>query len=166
MKLSISSKNDDTSVTFVKPKASLSQVWSSFSLIYHNNYKQNFVCCDNCKEILAHTSSNGTSSMTKHQSTCTKTTCSNIYQKNIKEYFSRTTSEAIPKKIKQKITTAAAEFVVLDNRPFHLLSGGGFSNFAKTVFDVGKSMYNMPNINIENLLPHPTTVSKTIDKLC
>jgi hypothetical protein len=47
-------KNDDLSVTFVKPQPAPSQsaVWANSSYMYHNNHKQNFVSCDDCKEIL------------------------------------------------------------------------------------------------------------------
>jgi hypothetical protein len=38
-------KNDDSSVTFVKPKpaSSQSEFWANFNYIYHNNHKRNFV---------------------------------------------------------------------------------------------------------------------------
>jgi hypothetical protein len=104
--------------------------------------------------------------MTKHRKSCAKTTCCNNDQRNIKEYFSRTTTQLIPKKLKEKITIAAVEFAIFDTRPFHLLCDGGFVNLAQTIFNAGKTMYNIPNIDVEDLLPHSTTVSKIIDKSC
>lgn len=159
-------KNDDPNITFVKPKSSplQSQVWTNFSYVYCNNNKQNFVCCDGCKEILVHIPSNGTSSMTKHQKMCSKTTSCNNDQRNIKEYFTQTKVQSIPKKLKEKVTIAATEFAVLDTRPFHLFCGGGFTDFAQTIFNAGKALFNTSNINVEDLLPHPTTVSKNIDE--
>ncbi|CAF1677362.1 unnamed protein product [Rotaria magnacalcarata] len=158
-------KNGDASIKFVKPQPISSQAWSNFSCVFYNNYKQKFVSCDNCKDILSHTSSNGTSSMTKHYRSCTKAANYTSEQKNIKEYFSSTKSRSIPKKVKEKITIASAEFAALDNRPFHLLCGDGFQNFAQAIFDAGKTLYNTSNISIEDLLPHPATVSRNIDKI-
>ncbi|CAF3172584.1 unnamed protein product [Rotaria sp. Silwood2] len=61
--------------------------------------------------------------------------------------------------MKEKITNAAVELVSLDNRAFELISGDGFINFAQTVLDVGQNLSNKQNLNILDLLPHPTTVS-------
>ncbi|CAF2863787.1 unnamed protein product [Rotaria sp. Silwood2] len=129
-------KDNDPNITFSKPKSSSSsssssststssrtssssssQVWSSFSYVYFKNHKQNFVCCDVCKDIFAHTSSNGTSSMAKHQKSCSKVI------KNNDEHR----------------ITACTEFVVLDNRPFHMITGEGFVNFAQNIFDVDRN---------------------------
>jgi hypothetical protein len=53
-------KSADTSVAFVKPKTASSGVWKNFSYIYVSNNKQDFVSCDTCKDVLHHTSANGT----------------------------------------------------------------------------------------------------------
>ncbi|CAF4769321.1 unnamed protein product, partial [Rotaria sp. Silwood2] len=60
--------------------------------------------------------------------------------------------------MKEKITNAAVELVSLDSRAFELISGDGFINFAQTVLDVGQNLSNKQNLNILDLLPHPTTV--------
>jgi len=155
-------KNNDSNITFVKPQpTSSSQVWSSFSYIYYKNCQQKFVSCDACKDILGHISSNGTSSMTKHKKSCGKFMDYNKEHRKINEYFSSTTSQSqsIPKKLKEKITMACTEFVVLDTRPFKLCAGGGFTNFSQTIFDAGRSLHNMSDVNILNLLPNPRTVN-------
>ncbi len=160
-------RNNDSCISFLKPKAlssEVSQVWSSFSYVYFKNYKQNFVSCDNCKDILHHTPSNGTSSMTKHKKSCTKVVTNNGEHRSIKEYFGTTTSQSIPRRIKEKITTACTEFTILDNRPFQLICGDGFINLAEAIFDVGKNISNLSKFNIVDLLPNPTTVSKNISK--
>jgi hypothetical protein len=154
-------KNNDSSLAFVKPKTSSSRVWLNFSYVYINNKKQDFVSCDTCKDVLYHTSTDGTSSMIKHHKSCQ--TSNNTTNRNqslgIKEYFRPKKSQTIPRKIKEKITNAAVEFVSLDTRAFKLISGNGFTYFAQTLFDAGQKLSNIQHVNIEDLLPHPTTVS-------
>ncbi|CAF4559875.1 unnamed protein product, partial [Rotaria magnacalcarata] len=53
------------------------------------------------------------------------------------------------------------ELVAMDNRAFELLGGNGFINLAQTIFDVGQELSKSQNINVSDLLPHPTTVSKS-----
>jgi Hermes transposase DNA-binding domain len=157
-------KDNDSNITFVKPQpTSSSQVWSNFTHVYYKNVQQKFVSCDVCKEILSHISSNGTSSMTKHQKSCTKIMSFNNEHKKINEYFNSTKSQSVPRKIKERITSACTEFAILDNRPFHMFGGGGFTNFSQIIFDAGKILHNMSNINIGDLLPNPRTVSKNIN---
>ncbi|CAF0799454.1 unnamed protein product [Adineta steineri] len=153
-------KNDDVFVTFVKPKKTSSSVWVNFSCIYVNNMKQNFVSCDTCKDILHYTSTDGTSCMRKQQKSCQTLNKNNQNAAfGIKEYFRPKTCQKIPTKLKDKITNATVEFVSLDTRAFELVCGDGFLYFAQTLLDVGKKLSNAQNINVVDLLPHPTTVS-------
>ncbi|CAF4064119.1 unnamed protein product [Adineta steineri] len=159
-------KNDDVFVTFVKPKKTSSSVWVNFSCIYVNNMKQNFVSCDTCKDILHYTSTDGTSCMRKQQKSCQTLNKNNQNAAfGIKEYFRPKTCQKIPTKLKDKITNATVEFVSLDTRAFELVCGDGFLYFAQTLLDVGKKLSNAQNINVVDLLPHPTTVSRNINKL-
>ncbi|CAF4868231.1 unnamed protein product, partial [Rotaria sp. Silwood2] len=65
----------------------------------------------------------------------------------------------IPKSIKRAITTSCAEFVAEDSRSFKLLQGPGFIRLAQQLFDSGQRLSSSIPIDIENLLPAPTTVS-------
>lgn len=153
-------RNSDSNITYAKPdSSSTSQVWSDFSFIYFKGEKQKFVSCDVCKDVLVHSSSNGTSSMMKHKKSCKKIVVHKNDNTNIKDYFCRTTREIYSRKVKEKLVDACTEFVALDNRPFYLISGNGFINLAQVIFDTGKSASKFININITDLLPHPTTVS-------
>ncbi|CAF4082991.1 unnamed protein product [Rotaria sp. Silwood2] len=98
--------------------------------------------------------------MIKHQKSCQTSNKNNRSEySTIKQYFRPKTSSSIPRTMKEKITNAAVELVSLDNRAFELISGDGFINFAQTVLDVGQTLSNRQNLNILDLLPHPTTVS-------
>jgi hypothetical protein len=156
-------KNHDGSLTFVKPKklSSSSSVWSSFSYVYFSNRKQDFVSCDQCKDILQHRSIDGTSSMMKHIKSSTKTKKNAPSAvRSIQEYLRSTTSQPIPRKFKEKITDVTVEFVASDNRAFELISGVRLIGLAHAIFDVGQNLSKTPNVNISNLLPNPTTISK------
>ncbi|CAF4710290.1 unnamed protein product, partial [Rotaria magnacalcarata] len=59
---------------------------------------------------------------------------------------------------KKKVLNATVELVATDNRAFELVGGNGFINLAQTIFDVGQQMSKSQNINVSDLLPHPTTV--------
>lgn len=65
----------------------------------------------------------------------------------------------VPKRVKDVITSACVECVVQDGRVFHLLKGSGFIRLAKELFNSGKLLSLSTNIQIEDLLPNPTTVS-------
>ncbi|CAF3323758.1 unnamed protein product [Rotaria socialis] len=52
-----------------------------------------------------------------------------------------------------------------DNRAFELITGKGFVNFTQTVLSVGQDIVKSRSINASDLLPHPTTVSRNIDRL-
>ncbi|CAM4908290.1 unnamed protein product [Rotaria socialis] len=55
--------------------------------------------------------------------------------------------------------------VATDNRAFELITGKGFVNFTQTVLSVGQDIVKSRSINASDLLPHPTTVSRNIDRL-
>ncbi|CAF1490089.1 unnamed protein product [Rotaria sordida] len=55
------------------------------------------------------------------------------------------------------LTQACAEFSALDGRAFQAMKGNGFQNLAQVLFDAGRS-YNNSSIQVQDILPHPTTV--------
>ncbi|CAF4387316.1 unnamed protein product, partial [Rotaria socialis] len=159
-------KSNDASVTFAEPTTAASLVWRNFSCIYVDNQKQNFVSCDTCKDILHHKSIDGTSSMMKHFRSCEKNSINNNNESlTINEYFSSLKTRSVPTRSKKKVLNATVELVAMDNRAFELVGGNGFINLAQTIFDVGQELSKSQNINVSDLLPHPTTVSRNIDRL-
>ncbi|CAF3373060.1 unnamed protein product, partial [Rotaria sp. Silwood2] len=158
-------KNDDTSVIFVKPTTASSTVWKKFSHIYVHNKKQNFVSCDTCKDILHHKSIDGTSSMMKRLRSCESNSKNNNNKSlSINEYFSCRETKSIPPRFKNKVLNTTGELVAMNNRAFELIAGDGFINFTQTIFDAGQ-LLNSQNIDVSDLLPHPTTVSKYSSEL-
>ncbi|CAF2041004.1 unnamed protein product [Rotaria magnacalcarata] len=63
---------------------------------------------------------------------------------------------------KNSITSCGVEFVVQDGRAFNLLQSSGFFRLAKQTFDIGRRISSSTNIDIEGLLPTPTTVTKSM----
>ncbi|CAF3331019.1 unnamed protein product [Rotaria socialis] len=55
--------------------------------------------------------------------------------------------------------------IATDNRAFELITGKGFVNFTQTVLSVGQDIVKSRSINASDLLPHPTTVSRNINRL-
>ena len=53
---------ENSSLKIVKPTITpkSSVVWNSFSCIYVNNVKQEYVTCNQCEDLLIYKSSNGT----------------------------------------------------------------------------------------------------------
>ena len=54
------------------------------------------------------------------------------------------------------------ELVATDNRAFELVADNSFINLAQSTLEVGKQLPKSHNLDISNLIPHPTTVSKAI----
>ncbi|UJR13010.1 hypothetical protein I4U23_000036 [Adineta vaga] len=136
-------KNQDGRLTFIKPNnTSSSKVWSNFSYVYIDNRQQNFVCCQICKEVLHHKSINGTSSMIKHKNMCEQVKKTvNHNSTSTQQYFRPKATQTVSKKVKEKVTIAAVEFVSLDNRAFELLAGDGFVHLVQTIFEAGQDSY-------------------------
>lgn len=157
------------SITFAKPKenAKTSKYWSKFSLIYVADVKQDFIACDGCKSVLVYKSSTGSGCMVTHSRYCQSKgeTDSSAQQRKIIHYVTSNSegTKKIPKRIKDAITSSCIAFVVNDGRPFHLLQGHGFLHLAKQIYDSGRLMSSSTNIDIEELLPDPTTVSRSFE---
>ena len=67
----------------------------------------------------------------------------------------------ISTKVKEDTTKKIVNFVCKDLRPFETIVGLGFQELAQEFIKIGSIHGNIP---IEELLPHPTTVSRNILK--
>ncbi len=158
----IEKKNSSLKIikTTITPKSSL--VWNNFNCIYVNDVKQEYVICNQCEDLLIYKPSSGTNSLSKHIHSCQKdkrTVSSN--QTNINQFYSSSKNEpSIPNRVKEEIRVACVEFAALDSRPFKTIQGTGFKNLAQKILDAGKYLPISKDINVEKLLPHPTTVKK------
>ncbi|CAF1509555.1 unnamed protein product [Rotaria sordida] len=159
----------NSSLKIVKPTVTpkSSAVWNSFSHIYVKDIKQEYVVCNQCEELLIYKPSSGTNSLSKHISSCQKVkTTASHNQTTINQFYASSKNEpAIPDRVKQEINVACAEFAALDSRSFKTIHGIGFKNLAQKIFDAGKYLPISKDINVEKLLPHPTTISRQINKL-
>ena len=162
-------REKSASISFGKPKETTkrSKYWSKFSLVYVNDVKQDFISCDGCKSVLVYKSSTGSGCMLTHAHYCESKgeTDSSAQQRKIIHYVTATSEDRkkIPTRIKDAITSSCVAFVVSDGRPFHLLQGQGFIHLAKQIYDSGRLMALSTNIDIEDLLPDPTTVSRSFE---
>jgi hypothetical protein len=140
-------------------------MWDYFTVVVVNDIEQEFVCCDNCKDLLIYRQKDGTKSMSKHQRSChgnvilSKNCSSN--QLKVTEYYTSSKSYDIPKRIREKVKMACTEFTALDCRAFELVSGEGFLKMAQSIFDAGRYFNNLSNIDVKQLIPSPITVSKS-----
>ncbi len=139
----------------------------NFSQIYVSNVKQDFIVCDHSQTILVYKPSTDSGCMINHLRSCQsklKQANSSGEQQTINNYYNAVSNDKkqIPKRIKRAITTSCAEFVAQDGRTFQLLQGPGFVRLAYLFFDSGQRLSSSIHIDIEDLLPDPTTVSKLL----
>ncbi|CAF3987750.1 unnamed protein product [Rotaria sp. Silwood2] len=141
-------------------------MWEHFHQIFVNNLQQQFVSCNECKTLLAFTSTNGTNNLKSHLSSCSKTKIilNDLNQTTVHDFYSSSKTIQIPKKMKLSVTQACAEFSALDGRAFDTMTGYGFQNLAQVLFDAGRSFTNS-SIQIEDILPHPTTISRNVGRI-
>ncbi|CAF3377684.1 unnamed protein product [Rotaria socialis] len=125
------------------------QLEQLFNLVLVNDVDQDFVICDICRTIVTYKSSTGTGGLKKHLASCDKSTLSNTTQSTITTYYTTSTPSIIPEKIKKEVTNAYLEFIALDGRPFEIVS----------------RIANSQSIEISDLLPYPTTVSRKVDQV-
>ena len=98
--------------------------------------------------------------MVRHPKSCEKEKSIHHDSSSINEYLHLKTPSGIPRNLKEKMTTAYVEFVALDNRDFKIVCGECSMNLARTVFNAGQNVKKSRDINVSDLLPHPTTVSQ------
>ena len=155
-------RDGDASIRFVQKKltSKSSEWWQHFHLIHVNNQQQQYVSCNFCKKLLIFTSTNGTNNLRSHFGSCPERKCdqSPIHQQTIKEFYGSGKRSSVPKRVKKNIVQTCVEFCALDGRAFDLISGDGFRKLAKVLFDAGVSIQKS-SIEVDDLLPHPTTVT-------
>ena len=113
---------NDLSIRFVQKKKTTqgSELWNHFHQVFVNNQLQKFASCNECKSLLAFTSTNDTSNLKSHLEFCTrmKKTTNNLSQSTVREFFSTSTKKEVPKRIKWSITQACVEFGVIKLKIF------------------------------------------------
>ena len=102
--------------------------------------------------------------MQKHAECCRK--ISNLLdgQNNSKiaKYFDsiKNKSNFVPSRLKNKITNALVEFVILDGRPFEIVNGPGFINLVECVLGAGRTLLESSTVSASDLRP-PSPLKKS-----
>ena len=128
-----------------------SKVWDCFGPIFNDENKEiaNFVACKMCYCVYKY-NKNALSNLVNHK-------CY-IEAKN-----ENTGIEIdVNQETKKKCTEVLTEWVVGDIRPYALVQDRGLMEFSKLMLAVGHK--HGPNVNIANLLPHPTTVYRNVEQ--
>lgn len=136
-----------------KPKSSC---WSTFQFVIKENgetlkVENDFVLvrCRLCSSYKKFKKSQGTSNLVSHAGTCSITNSANH------DDFGEVTFEE-----KETFKRACVQYCAIDLRPFHSVSTPGQRNLLQTVADL--QFKRTSRINIEELAPHPTTVSRNV----
>jgi hypothetical protein len=158
----------DISVTYSKQneKDHTSKVWSHFNTIFVNNIKQDYVLCESCQFLIAYKHITGTGGMQKHITSCLQKSSSldQLNEKKITSYFNSTKNKQnhVSRELKNKMTSALTEFIILDSRPFEIVNGAGFINLMDVVLSTGRSLLDSTIVSASDLLADARTVSSKI----
>ena len=104
--------------------------------------------------------------MQKHVEFCRK--ISNLLDgqndSKITKYFDsiKKKSNFVPSRLKNKITNALVEFVILDGRPFEIANGPGFINLVECVLGAGRTLLESSTVSASDLRPPVPPQKKSI----
>ena len=164
----ILSKNDyqrlvnehHSSISLIKPISARSNLWSKFSQLHHLGNPQNYIVCNICHIVLKWSSETGTRVMKNHncETNLASNTPAQTRQRTISSYMSPGPDNYLS--IKDRIVEACVEFCALDGKSFDTVAGEGFINLAKQLMNTGALIGT--GFSVNDLLPHPTTVSMKV----
>ena len=136
-------------------KSGKSDVWSNFEEIVDREERPvGFVMCKDCSQVFRYDYKIGTSSLKRHK-------ChfhSDEKQQKITSYWGK---KEIPVAAKEATSKRLINLVCKDIRPFEIIVGQGFKEFAQEMINIGAIYGNLP---VDNLFPHPTTLSRNVIK--
>jgi len=148
------------------PHSGKSAVWNKFKIVmHHSSYSEDpdspdhtntdFVACPLCMDLYVKKSS--TATLRRHK--CTKNTNHNP----IEMYGKLTNNKCkiLPTRVKDEAIEKCVKYCSLDLRPMLAIKGKGFLEIAQFFLNVG-AKYGVSNIN--DIIPHPTTVSRHLIK--
>ncbi|CAF1518711.1 unnamed protein product [Adineta steineri] len=155
---------NDSSITLLKPSNSRSELWSKFSQLHHLNIAQNYIVCNLCRVVLKWSSETGTRVMKNHNcenKPTPKSSTTPSRQRTISSYMPPPPDNY--SSIKDRVVEACVEFCALDGNSFETVAGEGFVNLAKQLMNAGALIGT--GLSVSDLLPHPTTVSRNVDRV-
>lgn len=163
MQISIVDLTQDVDIAIIKSKLltgelkfsdkrKKSKVWEIFGSIENSNGQEipNIVACKKCFNIYKFGKS--TSNLVRHKCYLV----ANAKSDNNKEVN-------VDLETKKKCTKIMTEWTVVNCRPFNITADAGLKKLACFFVSVGASFGS--SVNIETLLPNPTTISRNISNL-
>lgn len=148
------------------PQEGKSEIWKKFKRVMNvvenvvdpdtpDQILTEFVACIKCKDLYGAKSS--TATLSRH-----KCNVRAGIQQNIKLYGEVIDKKKnVPKHLKDETIEKCVKYCCMDIRPMSAIEGNGFKNFGQILLDVGAKF---GKIDISDILPHPTTVSRHINK--
>lgn len=138
----------------INNKRGRSKVWDVFGSIKNENGDeiQNLVACKNCFSVHKF-NSKSTSNLVKHK-------CYILKKIKTDNKIEKTEVDVEDKK---KSVLLVTEWTIENCRPFNIIRDCGLRNFVEFLISIG-AKYGQ-NVDIDKLLPHPTTVSRNIQNL-
>lgn len=129
-----------------------SKVWEIFCQIQKDDETiiKEYVVCRMCKKVYKY-NSRSTSNLLKHK----------CYIINNVRNESQPTAP-VTKKTKTEAISKATMWIVEDCRPFTTIEGSGFKKLAEHLIEIGNKC---GNINVNDVLPHSTTISRNVSKI-
>lgn len=132
-------------------KRGRSKVWDYFGHIIddENNEIPNFIACKICNSVYKY-SKYALSNMSKHKCFVGAQNEEGVIQFEVNG------------DTKKRCTEVLTEWVVGDIRPYALAQDRGLKEFTKVILEVGHK--HGRNVNLENFLPHPTTIYRNVEQ--
>jgi hypothetical protein len=134
-------------------KSGKSDVWSNFEEIVNKDEQPvGFAMCKNCSQVFKYDYKTGTSSLKRHK--CP----SSEKQPKITSFWGK---KEVPTAAKEVTSKRLVNLVCKDIRPFEIIVGQGFREFAQEMINIGATY---GTLSVNNLFPHPTTLSRNVVK--
>jgi len=133
--------------------------WKCFNKVVYNNdmgKETGFVCCTKCKVLMGYTYNKGSSHLGRH-----KCVLLSRESKNSMLPFLTKKNKSLPNNVLNECKEKYIQFVCQDIRPMDIVSGPGFKSLASYLIEVGSQF---GQIDVDDLLPHPTTISRNLIK--
>lgn len=129
-------------------KRGRSKIWDCFGLIKDENDVEltNFVACRTCNNVYKY-NKNALSNLNKHKCYTLLKNENDLIEPN--------------QEAKKACTDVLTEWILGDIRPFSLVKDNGLKAYSKLMLSLGNKFGT--SLNIDSLLPHPTTIHRNVD---
>ena len=137
-----------------------SNVWADFNKVINseNQEIQPFVVCKTCQKLLSYPKGCSPLNLKKHSCHKRKIDESSTDEPHTKKFV------VVSEQIRSEILQSCVKHVTHDLRPFEIVNGEGFKKLARSLVETGVKL-GTKNFEIDHILPHPTTVSRQLQKV-